>query len=46
MSSFSINDIVGVLAWQSGGQLDDLKRIYAAKFKSDLELDLEEELHP
>jgi hypothetical protein len=37
---------VGVLAWQTADQLEDLKRIYEAKFKSDLELDLEGELNP
>ncbi len=42
----SIGDIVGVMAWQDRSQLEDLKRLYAAKFKSDLELDLEGELHP
>jgi hypothetical protein len=42
----SIGDIVGVMAWQDRSQLEDLKILYAAKFKSDLELDLEGELHP
>ena len=42
----SIGDLVGVLAWQTVRELEDLKRLYAAKYKSDLELDLEGELHP
>ena len=38
---FRIEDIVAALAWQDGSDLSDIKKMYHAKFNSDLQLDLE-----
>ena len=38
---FRIEDIVVALAWQDGSDLSDIKKMYHAKFNSDLQLDLE-----
>ena len=37
-----INDIVGILAWKDSDMLDDIKKIYRAKYRTLLEDDLEE----
>ena len=37
-----INDIVGILAWKDSDMLDDVKKIYRAKYRALLEDDLEE----
>ena len=37
---FSINDVVGLLAWKDADVLDEITKIYAAKYNSDLEEDL------
>ena len=36
----SINDVVGLLAWKDADVLDEITKIYAAKYNSDLEEDL------
>ena len=47
---FSINDIIGLLAWKDSDILDGINKIYTAKFNTDLEQDLlsacEEKYHP
>ena len=37
-----INDIVGILAWRDADTLDDIKKIYRAKYRNELDDDLEE----
>ena len=37
-----INDIVGILAWKDADTLDDIKKIYRAKYRNELDDDLEE----
>ena len=47
---FSINDIIGLLAWKDSDILDGINKIYTAKYNTDLEEDLlaacEEKHHP
>ena len=47
---FSINDIIGLLAWKDSDILDGINKIYTAKYNTDLEEDLlsacEEKYHP
>ena len=47
---FSINDIIGLLAWKDSDILDGINQIYTAKYNTDLEEDLlsacEEKYHP
>ena len=38
--SFRINDVVALLAWKDAAVLDDINKIYTAKYNSDLEEDL------
>jgi len=38
--SFSINDVVGMLAWRDADTLDEINKIYSARYNSDLEEDL------
>ena len=40
ISIFSINDIIGLLAWKDSDILDGINKIYTAKYNSDLEEDL------
>ena len=40
ISIFSINDIIGLLAWKDSDVLDGINKIYTAKYNSDLEEDL------
>ena len=46
----SINDIIGLLAWKDSDILDNINKIYTAKYNTDLEEDLlstcHEKYHP
>ena len=47
---FSINDIIGLLAWKDSDILDKINQFYTAQYKTDLEQDLlsacQQKYHP